>query len=170
MDRFLCQDDKKIESLIRKHVRWATMLNVKIKCGPRNFECLTKDISLGGFCLLQSLPESFAGYMTVEISIPNTDEVFEMICSPVENQSKGIRRFQFQPPLFLNGLREHFVSGISNSCIRQKDLQEAYNASQNQLSQEYNKIKSNCISLEVEIADDTAPIFDLKTIERENPD
>ncbi len=77
--------DKPVQ-ILRKFPRFDIVLPVKIVLGTQNFSTKTKNISLGGICLQDSLPGWVAGYCTVLIHTPEGEQL-ELLCTVVEDQS-----------------------------------------------------------------------------------
>ncbi|MDZ4661753.1 MAG: PilZ domain-containing protein [Pseudomonadota bacterium] len=90
----------------RKINRTLGELTVEIICRGRKFYSVTRDISLKGVQLKDSVPDWMAGYCTLILSRPKNesenepsdDQNLEFTCSIVENQELGKKfRLEIQP-------------------------------------------------------------------------
>ncbi len=89
------EDDRKTDRIVGE-------LGVEIICRGRKFRSVTRDISLKGLQLKDSVPEWMAGYCTLILSRKDKDvqieQQLEFICSIVENQDLGKKfRLEIQP-------------------------------------------------------------------------
>jgi len=79
----------------RKFTRFTARIPVKIIMGTHNFETHTIDLSAGGFCFEDKLPDWVAGYFTVVLVVPNQN--FEFNCFLAEDQKKDKFRSEIAP-------------------------------------------------------------------------
>jgi len=77
---------KRTSIAARKFERIEISIPCELIVGGYSFPTHTKDISLGGFCFEDSLPEWVAGYFTVSLK---TSEPLEFICTLVEDQKRN---------------------------------------------------------------------------------
>ncbi len=69
----------------RRHERYLVRISCDVVVGENVFSTHSKDISTGGICFEEALPEWVAGYFTVIIKSENP---LEIVCMMVEDQKK----------------------------------------------------------------------------------
>jgi len=79
----------------RKHPRYQAKIPVEIMVSSYSFVTHTQDLSLGGFCFEDKLPDWVAGYFTVVLNTP--DKMFEFTCILAEDQKKDKFRAEIAP-------------------------------------------------------------------------
>lgn len=79
----------------RKHARYAVKLPVEIVVSNYTFSTHTMDLSVGGFCFEDKLPDWVAGYFTVVLC--GTTKKFEFTCFLAEDQKKEKFRAEIAP-------------------------------------------------------------------------
>lgn len=79
----------------RKHPRFVAKIPVEIMVSTYSFATHTVDLSAGGFCFEDKLPEWVAGYFTVALNTP--EGVFELTCFLAEDQKKDKFRAEIAP-------------------------------------------------------------------------
>lgn len=75
----------KRKDIDRKHIRYIAKVPCEVIVGEHVFNTNTSDVSVGGICFEEVLPDWVAGYFTVVIK---TDQPIEVICVMVEDQKK----------------------------------------------------------------------------------
>jgi hypothetical protein len=93
--RMITMVQKQKEIVKRKFTRFTAKIPAKIIMGTYNFETHTMDLSEGGFCFEDRLPEWVAGYFTVVLGIPGKS--FEFNCFLAEDQKKDKFRSEIAP-------------------------------------------------------------------------
>ena len=78
----------KSEFILRSQKRFNKRMQVTIT-GENGeiFESFTRDVSVGGLFLEDSLPDWVAGYFKVRVSKPNSKQQIELTCCLIENQA-----------------------------------------------------------------------------------
>jgi PilZ domain-containing protein len=86
---------QKSQLILRKFTRYEAKIPVEIVVGANAFTTTTCDMSEGGFCFEDRLPDWVAGYFTVVL---NTEEkMFEFTCFLAEDQKKDKFRAEIAP-------------------------------------------------------------------------
>lgn len=85
----------KKEIIVRKFTRYEARIPVEIMVGANAFTTHTSDLSEGGFCFEDKLPEWVAGYFTVVLDTP--EKMFEFTCFLAEDQKKDKFRAEVAP-------------------------------------------------------------------------
>lgn len=93
--RMVSSAQKQREPIQRKYARFAAKIPVEIVLSTYSFTTHTLDISEGGFCFEDKLPDWVAGYFTVVLKAP--DQVFEFTCFLAEDQKKDKFRTEIAP-------------------------------------------------------------------------
>lgn len=75
----------KRSSINRRHSRYIARISCDVIVGSHVFTTYSRDISAGGICFEEALPEWVAGYFTVIIK---GDQPIELTCVMVEDQKK----------------------------------------------------------------------------------
>lgn len=83
------------EPIMRKYIRFVATIPVEIVVGSQSFPTHTVDLSEGGFCFTDKLPDWVAGYFTVLLK--TSDETFEFNCFLAEDQKKDKFRAEVAP-------------------------------------------------------------------------
>lgn len=83
------------EPVQRKFTRFVARIPVEILVGMNSFSTQTLDISEGGFCFEDKLPEWVAGYFTV--ALKGQEKTFEITCILAEDQKKDKFRAEIAP-------------------------------------------------------------------------
>lgn len=83
------------EQITRRHRRYVAHLPVQVILGAQHFSTHTLDLSAGGFCFEDKLPDWVAGYFTVEIKV--AERQFELTCFLAEDQKKDKFRAEISP-------------------------------------------------------------------------
>lgn len=86
---------QKREMIVRKFVRYEAKVPVEIVVGANTFRTSTSDMSEGGFCFEDKLPDWVAGYFTVVVNAP--EKKFEFTCFLAEDQKKDKFRAEVAP-------------------------------------------------------------------------
>jgi hypothetical protein len=77
--------------VVRRYRRYSKRYEVEITDGSNTFRSFSKDVSVGGVQLEESLPEWLTGYFKVRLRKPNQKHQIELTCCLVENQPLGGR-------------------------------------------------------------------------------
>lgn len=87
------------EFIVRNRKRFIRRYEIIIQAQDKNeFRTYTKDVSVGGVLLEDSLPDWVTGYFKVRIAKPQNKEKLEMTCCLIEDQAPGQRvRLAFLP-------------------------------------------------------------------------
>lgn len=83
------------EPILRKYIRFMATIPVDIMVGSQYFSTQTLDLSEGGFCFTDKLPDWVAGYFTVVLKTP--DKSFEFNCFLAEDQKQDKFRAEVAP-------------------------------------------------------------------------
>ncbi|MGZ3797334.1 MAG: PilZ domain-containing protein, partial [Pseudobdellovibrionaceae bacterium] len=83
------------EPIRRKHIRFLAKISVEIVIGTQSFPTHTLDLSEGGFCFADKLPDWVAGYFTVVLN--TSEKIFEFNCFLAEDQKKDKFRAEIAP-------------------------------------------------------------------------
>lgn len=86
---------QKRELIARKFTRYEAKIPVEIVVGSNTFSTSTCDMSEGGFCFEDKLPDWVAGYFTVVLNTP--EKMFEFTCFLAEDQKKDKFRAEVAP-------------------------------------------------------------------------
>ncbi|MBS1972490.1 MAG: PilZ domain-containing protein [Bdellovibrionales bacterium] len=86
---------QKRELIARKFTRYEAKVPVEIVVGSNTFSTSTLDMSEGGFCFEDKLPDWVAGYFTVVLNTP--EKMFEFTCFLAEDQKKDKFRAEVAP-------------------------------------------------------------------------
>lgn len=86
---------QKRELIARKFTRYEAKIPVEIVVGGNSFNTHTIDLSEGGFCFEDKLPDWVAGYFTVVLNAP--EKMFEFTCFLAEDQKKDKFRAEVAP-------------------------------------------------------------------------
>jgi hypothetical protein len=79
----------------RRHPRFMAKIPVEIMVGANKFPTHTSDLSEGGFCFEDKLPDWVAGYFTVVLNA--SGKMFEFTCFLAEDQKKDKFRAEVAP-------------------------------------------------------------------------
>lgn len=93
--RIVLEDPKIHGPVPRKYTRFIAKVSVEIMVGTSCFSTQTSDISEGGFCFEDRLPDWVAGYFTVVLH--TTKKIFEFTCFLAEDQKKDKFRAEIAP-------------------------------------------------------------------------
>lgn len=93
--RMITSVQKIREPIVRKYVRYTAKIPVEIMLSSYSFSTHTLDLSEGGFCFEDKLPDWVAGYFTVVMNTP--DKMFEFTCFLAEDQKKDKFRAEIAP-------------------------------------------------------------------------
>lgn len=102
---------QKREQIVRKFIRYEAKIPAEIVVGANAFATNTLDMSEGGFCFEDKLPDWVAGYFTVVLNTP--EKMFEFTCFLAEDQKKDKFRAEVAPTTseqVINEFREWLLS------------------------------------------------------------
>jgi len=89
----------------RKFERFEIKLPVTLMVGQNKFQTTTKDLSLGGTCLADPIPNWVAGYCTMLLETPDNRKI-ELVASLVEDQKDPKYRLEIVHSLKYEELKE----------------------------------------------------------------
>ncbi len=106
-DESVTQVKSSVERLFvqRKYKRYDITLPVTVILGSNQFKTQTRDLSLGGVCLADPLPDWVAGYCTVVLDTPDNLEI-ELVCTLVEDQKMDKFRLEIVQSLKYEELKD----------------------------------------------------------------
>jgi hypothetical protein len=94
------------DPIIRKFPRYGIEIPVTILSGANQFKTFTLDVSLGGICLRETIPDWVAGYCSMILHIEGVQDI-ELLCTVVEDQRIGQKtRMELVPSTQLDRLKE----------------------------------------------------------------
>jgi hypothetical protein len=93
--RMVSFSPKVSEPIRRQHMRFMAKFPVEIVVSSNIFPTHTLDLSEGGFCFKDKLPDWVAGYFTVVLN--TSDKVFEFTCFLAEDQKNDKFRAEIAP-------------------------------------------------------------------------
>lgn len=88
--------EKPANFLSRKHIRFDASYPVTVVSGTQDFSTETLDLSEGGLCLKDAVPDWVAGYCSVIITVED-GRTIEVMCSVAEDQAHAKTRLEMAP-------------------------------------------------------------------------